>query len=125
MLVNFDMTQIGTATTDATGTFVVRVSVPKTALPGNHTLQATGQSSGLSASASFLVRTDWTQFHFGLQHTGYNPYENVLSTSNVSELTLDWSYATGNEIESSPALANGVVYVGSGDHTLYAFHLPE
>jgi outer membrane protein assembly factor BamB len=32
-----------------------------------------------------------------------------------------WSFATGNSmIESSPAVANGVVYVGSVDHSLYA-----
>src|SRR5947199_3462940 len=121
VIVDFDKTQIGMATTDATGTFVVRVSVLKTALPGIHALQATGQSSGLTAAASFLVQTDWTQFHFGPQHTGYNPYENVLSSSNVSELTLDWSYVTGNGIfYSSPAVANGVVYIGSLDDTLYA-----
>jgi hypothetical protein len=120
--VKFDATQIAT-TTDTTGKLVVRITVPKTVLPGTHTVQVTGQSSGLTAQASFLVRTDWTQFHFGLNHTGYNPYENVLSSSNVSALTLDWSYTTGSSINSSPAIANGVVYVGSDDGKLYAFHL--
>lgn len=121
--VTFDATQIAIATTDTTGKFVVRITVPKQALPGTHRVQAMGQSSGLTAQASFLVRTDWTQFHFGLNHTGYNPYENVLSSSNVSTLTLDWSYPTGSSIDSSPAIANGVVYVGSIDDKLYAFHL--
>ena len=32
-----------------------------------------------------------------------------------------WSYTTGNGVESSPAVANGVVYVGSWDHNVYAF----
>jgi len=32
-----------------------------------------------------------------------------------------WSYATGDTINSSPAVANGIVYVGSDDHSLYAF----
>jgi outer membrane protein assembly factor BamB len=119
--VDFDATHIATTATDTTGKFVVRITVPKTALPGTHTLQATGQSSGFTASVSFLVQTDWAQFHFGPQHTGYNPYENVLSSSNVSALTLDWSYATGNAIAfSSPAVANGLIYVGSLDDTLYA-----
>ncbi len=31
---------------------------------------------------------------------------------------------TGNLIYSSPAVINGVVYVGSKDHMFYAFHLP-
>src|SRR5207245_7613157 len=49
-----------------------------------------------------------------------NPYENVLNSSNVSALTLDWSYPTGNAITSSPAVFNGLVYVGSEDDKLYA-----
>src|SRR5205807_2476278 len=68
----------------------------------------------------FLVRTDWTQFGFGPYHTRHNPYENVLSSSNVSALTLDWSHTTRGPIFPSPAVANGVVYVGSGDDKLYA-----
>jgi hypothetical protein len=32
-----------------------------------------------------------------------------------------WSATTGNIVFSSPAVANGVVYVGSNDHNLYAF----
>src|SRR5437763_7957248 len=45
VLVYFDdTTQIGSTTTNATGQFVVRVMVPKTALPGTHTVRATGQS---------------------------------------------------------------------------------
>ena len=32
-----------------------------------------------------------------------------------------WSAITGGAIASSPAVANGVVYVGSDDHNLYAF----
>jgi hypothetical protein len=115
ILVDFGTTQVGTASTDATGKFVVRITVPQTALPGTHKVQATGQSSGLTAQTHFLVRTDWSQFYFGPHHTGYNPYENVLSSSNVSALTLDWSYAaTGGHggMSSSPAVANGLVYVG-------------
>ena len=34
-----------------------------------------------------------------------------------------WSFATGNEVESSPAVADGVVYAGSDDGNLYAFDL--
>jgi hypothetical protein len=32
-----------------------------------------------------------------------------------------WSYQTGGEVESFPSIANGVVYVGSGDSNVYAF----
>jgi hypothetical protein len=33
---------------------------------------------------------------------------------------LLWAFTTGGTVVSSPAVANGVVYVGSGDHNLYA-----
>lgn len=114
VLVDFDTTPVGTATTDATGKFVLRITVPRAALPGTHTVQATGQSSGLTISASFLVRTDWSQLGFGPRHAGYNPYENVLSSSNVSALTLDWSYpVAGGGGRSYLAAANGVIYVSA------------
>ena len=33
--------------------------------------------------------------------------------------SLHWSFATGNLIDSSPYVANGVVYVGSFDNNVY------
>ena len=60
-------------------------------------------------------------FGFGLEHQGLNPYENVISSTNVSGLVLDWSYTTGGDI-ISPSVVNGIVYVGSDDHNLYAFN---
>lgn len=117
--VDFDASLIATAVTDTTGKFAVRITIPKMALPGSHTIQATGQTSGFTAQTAFLVQTDWAEFHFGPYHTGNNPYENVINSSNVSKLTLDWSYTTGGGIGSSPAVVNSIVYVGS-DHRLYA-----
>ena len=40
VLVDVDTTQVGTATTDATGKFVVLIMVLKSALPGTHTVRA-------------------------------------------------------------------------------------
>ena len=34
-----------------------------------------------------------------------------------------WRYTTGEEVDSSPAVANGVVYVGAADANVYAFGL--
>jgi outer membrane protein assembly factor BamB len=33
-----------------------------------------------------------------------------------------WSYTAGNVVNSSPAVANGVVYIGSWDYNLYALN---
>ena len=62
----------------------------------------------------------WPQYHFDPCHTGYNPYEFFLSPATVGNLVLDWSYTTGYNVISSPAVVNGVVYVGSIDGNLYA-----
>jgi outer membrane protein assembly factor BamB len=35
-----------------------------------------------------------------------------------------WTGSTGGGVDSSPAIANGMVYVGSEDGKLYAFGLP-
>jgi glucose dehydrogenase len=61
----------------------------------------------------------WSQFH---RHNmeRWNPYDKVLSVQNVGGLGLKWSYATGSDVDSSPAIANGVVYVGSWDDKVYA-----
>src|SRR5579863_674869 len=61
----FDTTQLGTTTTDSTGAFPpTNITIPKTALPGNHTITATGQTTHLVAQATFLVSTDWSLFGF-------------------------------------------------------------
>jgi PQQ-like domain len=46
----------------------------------------------------------------------WNPCEKVFNIHNVGNLTLKWSYTIGNQMDSSPAVANGVVYVGSWDN---------
>jgi outer membrane protein assembly factor BamB len=48
---------------------------------------------------------------------GYNKFFAL----NASTGALVWSYATGGAVESSPAVADGVVYVGSEDGNVYAF----
>ena len=68
---------------------------------------------------------DWPQFRFDFCHTGFNPYEFVLSPTTVGNLVLDWKYTTGSSILfSSPAVANDVVYVGVQypDGNLYSFN---
>ena len=59
----------------------------------------------------------WPIFHHDLTHTGY-------STSTVPLTNqLLWSYPTVNSVDySSPAVINGVVYVGSDDHYVYALN---
>ena len=47
--------------------------------------------------------------------------ENVFAL-NASTGALLWSYETGAPLFSSPAVANGVVYVGADDGNVYALN---
>ena len=58
------------------------------------------------------AQTWWPEFH-RLNMMRWNRCENVLNVTNVRNLSLKWSYATGAPVGSSPAVANGVVYIGS------------
>ncbi|HEV7217554.1 MAG TPA: PQQ-binding-like beta-propeller repeat protein, partial [Terriglobales bacterium] len=57
-------------------------------------------------------------FRGNLQHTGI--YESAGPSQSSA---LKWKFHTGGSIFSSLAIANGVVYVGSADHNLYAINL--
>jgi outer membrane protein assembly factor BamB len=110
---HFDTTDLALVTTNGNGSFSgIKLEVPGSALPGEHWLTASGRQSGRSAQAPFLVQTDWGSFRNGPKHQGRNPTENLLSPATVPGLELDWSAATGGLVSSSPAVANGIVYVG-------------
>jgi len=58
---------------------------------------------------------DWPVFHHDARHTGYTD-ESILD-----DLDFLWSYETEGQVESSPAGANGKVFVGSLDNKIYCF----
>ncbi len=118
----FDTTQVGSVSTNRTGSFTRQFNVPASAQPGTHTVQAVGQSSGLSAQASFLVQSNWFMFGHDASHTSYNQYENTVNPSNVSQLVPDWTNATGYSNNASPVVAKGILYIGSGSEDLEAFN---
>jgi outer membrane protein assembly factor BamB len=120
--VDFDTTLVGMGTTDPSGVLpAITIQVPSPALPGSHTITATGETSGLSASLTFHVRTDWAQFMFGPQRGGQNPYENVLSPDNVGGLVELWAGNIGYSSFGGPVVYKGIVYVASADENMYAF----
>jgi outer membrane protein assembly factor BamB len=65
----------------------------------------------------------WPQYGFDARHTLFNPFERTLNRSNVADLSLKWEFMTGNGTGiaplSGPALANGVLYVGSYAETTF------
>ncbi len=123
----FDDTQKAWALTDSKGNFGVislfpkptpggiPIVVPKGALPGTHWVTATEPFGTKTAQRSFLVRTDWAQFHFSPDHQGQNPYENVLGPDTVPKLVNKWQFTNPyyDPFDGSPAVVNGVVYANT------------
>jgi outer membrane protein assembly factor BamB len=97
----------------------IRVTIPASAVPGTAWISAEGRHTRLFAQAAFTVNTNWPQYRYPGTHTGTNPFENVLSTADVAQLCLDWSFTTYAFLPftpaSSPAVASGVVYIGNGN----------
>lgn len=62
---------------------------------------------------------NWSQFHRD-DMARYNPSDVAISVHNVGSLAEMWNYQTGSAVYSSPAVVNGVVYVGSEDQNIYA-----
>lgn len=59
---------------------------------------------------------NWSMFNHDLAHTGYS-----TSTAPTTNQTL-WTFTTGGAVETSPAVVNGIVYVGSDDGCVYALN---
>jgi eukaryotic-like serine/threonine-protein kinase len=139
--VSFDTTLVAAALSSASksGTFSTSFVVPQSAQPGSHTVTATGQNTGSTASATFQipsptatpspsptptpipsptpppVMTDWPQFGFNPAGGRDNAAETKISTSNVTQLTQDWSAAlNGGGGVPGAAVSGGIVYADDG-----------
>jgi outer membrane protein assembly factor BamB len=71
--------------------------------------------------AVLLSGCDWAMFRFGAARTGASSDSGISKDAVQGSMVLDWTASTGNAVISSPAVVNGVVYVGSNDDHLYAF----
>ena len=118
----FDTTDEVLAATDDTGAFSKSITIPPNASYETHWITAVGRHSGLAAQQAFLVSANWPQFRRTQLQDGFNPHESALSPGTVGAVGLDWSFVTGDYVHSSPAVANGVLYVGSDDGHLYALN---
>jgi hypothetical protein len=63
-----------------------------------------------------FANADWVMFRSDPSHSGFGTGNPVLTP------TLLWNYTTGNWVGSSPAVVDGVVYVGSLDGNVYALN---
>jgi outer membrane protein assembly factor BamB len=120
--------QLGSVTTDVTGAFSAGITIPATTLPGHHTLFAASvQPPYISSHTGVLVQSDWPEFGYDSQHTNSNPYENLLSSANVSGLVPAWSERTGYQgqsinIENSVVVSNGIAYIVTYSGKIYGYN---
>jgi outer membrane protein assembly factor BamB len=89
--------------------------------PGNVRKPLVGLMVLPMLAALLLGGCQWPQYRFGPARTGYNPAGSPVSVANVATLAETWRGPTGDRVFSSPAVVNGVVYIGSEDGKLYAF----
>ena len=75
--------------------------------------------------ARFQASDGWPQFRFDAAHSGLNAGESTLTSGNVATLTQAFTVTGPSTVAldspASPAVADGVVYIGSTDSNLYAF----
>jgi hypothetical protein len=79
-------------------------------------IRADGSTAPIEQDNDFITQSDvdwWPMFHHDSSHSGY-------STSNAptTNQTL-WNYTTSYNVFSSPAVANGKVYIGSEEGSVY------
>ena len=119
----FDTTDEALAGTSPGGAFSLSIPVPAAATPGTHC----GQRGGAEQSTNHPDRVQGAdQLASVPQHShASGPQHHPKTYSNpttVGGIDQDWSYSTGNGVYSSPAVVNGVIYVGSLDDKVYALN---
>ncbi len=113
---SFDGTVMTTKKASSTGTTgSVAVKVPATGSFGPAAVVATGESSGGSSSAEFLVSNAWAGSGYNAAHTNYEPNDPVLLHSVApgppSFLNPAWTDSTGAAVRTSPAINHGGAYI--------------
>jgi len=110
--VYIDLTDTVLLVSSSTGTLTGSVTMPASAQPGAHFITAVGRRSGDAAQASFTVTTAWTEQGFGAAHLAFNPYENTITSANVSELGSLWASSV-NTTGGTPAVTSGKAFIGT------------
>ncbi len=101
------------------------ISLTWTADSGLHRIKAVVDSAGeisepdeTNNNLTQMIGVDWPMFHQTVEHYG------LANTNGPLTNNTAWIYTTGGSIHSSPAVADGIVYVGSGmpDNRVYALN---
>jgi len=63
----------------------------------------------------------WAQFGYDIANTGHAPD----NTGPSGDVDAQWTFGTGAEVVSSPAVVDGTAYVGSRDNSVYAVNVAD
>jgi outer membrane protein assembly factor BamB len=118
-------TTLGTATATSKGNLAAtKVKVPASAAFGLTSVSASGATSGRTAAAAVTIANNWDQLGYGPGRTGFEPndptFYNLVHPGTNIFVDLAWSYQTAAAVDTSPAVADGVAYVGDGAGNLTA-----
>jgi outer membrane protein assembly factor BamB len=120
----------GSATTNGSGVYSLDV------VPGTYTVSAakggydTSSQNGLSVSPGGTTTVNFSLsgatgtsacFRNDIERTGNSSLEGILNPT-AAGFGPVWSYATGGSVNSTPAVVNGVLCVGSDDGKIYGLN---
>jgi outer membrane protein assembly factor BamB len=116
---------VATATTSSTGSVpATKVKVGSKLAFGNYAIVGAGATSGRTASVALTVTNSWEESGFNAGHTGFAPNDPVLDrhvdVGGNTWMYLAWHFAAGAAVNVSPAVVNGVAYVGDAAGQLVA-----
>src|ERR1700722_1092461 len=115
----FDSKSEAQVMSDSQGDFMnAEIHAPRASRPGKHLIKAI-DADNERAQRALYIRSNWRQFH-RLNMVRFNPHENVLNPKNVGNLQLLWTDRIKVGSSSSPAVVDGVLYIGSKNNAVYA-----
>ncbi len=118
-----DTSNVAIATSNASGAVSAAITIPSSAESGTHWVTLDEERTHAAAQASFLVMVQWQQGGFGPSKRSFNPYENTISTGNVSELVQAWSQPLDGFANSKSIIVSGnYVYLKDADQVIRAFN---
>lgn len=76
----------------------------------------------LADDLSAIAAADWPMYGHDIAQSRFNPGETTITAANVAGLSEAWFLTTSAPVSATPAVVNGVVYIGSWDHNFYALN---
>jgi outer membrane protein assembly factor BamB len=115
---------LGTTTATPKGNVSVMVKVPASTAFGLTSITATGATSGRTAAAAVTIADAWSQLGYGPGHSGFEPNDpslyNLVHPGTNIFVDLAWEYQTATVVNTSPAVVDGVAYIGDNSGVLTA-----